>query len=329
MSSTQFLSDEDVQSVFNWTDAVAALRAAYSMASEGAAFPPRAIARGTDVWLRTMTGVLGQGRYMGSKHIAAALPARKVSYLITLFDKKTAALAALIDASFITGARTAATSALVADSLCKAGPLKVAVLGSGFEARMHLRALAAMNRVDSVAIYSPTAARRNQLADELAAQLGLKANAEDSAEHIVSKADLVVCAARSRDETPILLGKWLGDKAVVVSIGSTVPEQREVDSEVVARADLVIADMPEEVSHDTGDMIAARADGIEFASKIHSIPDLLQGRVSVAKARSGIRLYKSVGAGLQDLAVAVMCLERAQSLGLARSLPFSIEPVQK
>ena len=48
---------------------------------------------------------------------------------------------------------------------------------------------------------------------------------------------------------------------MVISIGSTLPEQFEVDTEVIRRAEMIVADVPEEVMHETGDLLAARAAG--------------------------------------------------------------------
>ena len=40
-----------------------------------------------------------------------------------------------------------------------------------------------------------------------------------------------------------------------------------MDEQVIARAAHIVADMPEEVAHDTGDMIAATRAGVEFDAK--------------------------------------------------------------
>jgi ornithine cyclodeaminase/alanine dehydrogenase len=40
-------------------------------------------------------------------------------------------------------------------------------------------------------------------------------------------------------------------------------------------------------------------------------------------------LYKSVGAAIQDLAVAAMCVERARAVGIGSPIPAPIRPVNK
>lgn len=113
---TIFLTDADVRAAFGWTEAVTALRAAYSTPPDEARFPPRTLARGEGLWLRTLSGVPGDGAPMGAKLIAASPRGRRASYLIPLFDQDTVELLALLDGNAITGFRTAATSALAADA---------------------------------------------------------------------------------------------------------------------------------------------------------------------------------------------------------------------
>ena len=102
------------------------------------------------------------------------------------------------------------------------------MLGSGFEARKHLRAVAAVRDLAAARVYSPRADSRQRFADELA-DAGIPVTPAASAAAAVAGADLVICAARSHDETPVLLGRWLEPGMTVVSVGSTVPGQREID----------------------------------------------------------------------------------------------------
>lgn len=325
---TLLLDDAAVQSSFDWNLAIAALRDAYAAADDDARFPTRVIARGGGNWVRTLSGVPGDSGLMGTKIIAGAMGPRQVSYLISLFDQSSAELVALLDGNSITGYRTAATSALAAGLLAAPGPLAVSVIGSGFEAKKHVRALAAVRDLKSVHVYSPRAESRARFAHELT-DLNTAIVPAESPEAAVAGTSLVICAARSYDETPILLGEWLEPGMTVVSIGSTVREQREVDTEVIARADVVIADTVEEVLHDTGDLIAAREAGIDISDRISSLATLVGGSTPGRTGDQQIVLYKSVGSAIQDLAVAAMCVRRAQDSGAGVPLPIRVQPVHK
>ena len=325
---TLVLSDADVRASFDWGSAIKSLHGAYATAGEERRYPNRTVAKGDVNWLRSLTGIPADNSPMGAKIIAGAWKERRVAYLISLFDQDTAELLALMDGNSITGYRTAATSALATDLLARPGAVKVGMIGSGFEAQKHVRALAAVRELASVRVFSPRAKSRARFAAELA-DVDATITPTESAEAVVAGADVVICAARSYDESPILSGSWLEAGQTVVSIGSTVPEQREVDAETMRRADVIIADVLAEVLHETGDSIDARAKGFDPEPKTASLADLTAGIHPGRTSPEEIVLYKSVGAGLQDLAVASMCLERATSLGLGAPLPVRIQPVTK
>jgi len=327
VAPTIFLTDTDVAQLTDWKAAFDALRSAYASTMAPAMVPPRSMARGDGTWLRSLTAVSPSGRHMGCKLIAAGLKAKRASYLISLFDQDGMGLAALIDGNRITGIRTAATVAVAVDAAAPHRTLKVGVIGSGFEARGLLAALAAVRTIASARVFSPTAASRDQFAALFRAEHGLAIEAAGSAREAIAGADVVLCAARSRDERPVLLGEWLEPGMTVASIGSTLPEQREVDEQVIARASLVVADMPEEVAHDTGDMIAATRAGVDFTRKLVPLSDLVAGKFP--RRPEDILVYKSVGSGLQDIITAEMLLARARELGMGTELAHSIVPIAK
>jgi ornithine cyclodeaminase/alanine dehydrogenase len=324
---TLFLTDNDVAELADWRSAFDALRTAYAGSIAPAMVPPRSMARGDGLWLRGLTAISPSGRHMGCKLIAANMKARRASYLVSLFDQQTMELAALIDGNRITGIRTAATAAVAVDQAAPQRPLRVAVIGSGFEAKGLLAALAAVRTIAHTSVFSPTPASRQRFAATFRDEHRLRVDAADSAQAAVAGADVVLCAARSRDETPVLRGEWLAPGMTVVSIGSTLPEQREVDEQVIARATHIVADMPEEVAHDTGDMLAAERAGIDFAGRLVSLADFVAGKVP--RAPEDIVLYKSVGSALQDVITAEMLLALARARGVGTELALSIEPVAK
>lgn len=325
---TLFISDAEVAQLADWNSAVQALRQAYASPINPAMVPPRSMARGEGRWLRGLTAVSPTGGHMGCKLISASVKHRRASYLISLFDETTMGLTALIDGNRVTGIRTAATAAVAVDKAAPNKPLHIAVIGSGFEARGLLLALASIRELAEVKVFSPTPASRERFAEDMRTQEGLSIEPVASSQEAVQGADVVLCAARSRDESPVLRGDWLEPGMTVVSIGSTLPEQREVDERVLERAQLIVADMVEEVAHDTGDMLAAAKANVDVSSKLVSLDDFVAGRVTRENA-SDIVVYKSVGSALQDVITAEMLLARARKKGIGTLLANSIVPVSK
>jgi ornithine cyclodeaminase/alanine dehydrogenase len=324
-----FLTDADVAELSDLPAAIAAIRAAYSAPVDDRRNPGRIFADSTREWMRVMPSVPSSGRLFGAKSINGSFAdGLSVSYLISLFDKETADLVALVDGNRVTGLRTAATSAVGTETIAPRRPLRVGVIGSGFEAQSHTAALSLVTQFASVAVFSPTQKNRESFAESFSRTLGVPVDAVDSAERAVRGADLVLCAARSRDEAPTVEAQWVGDDATVVSIGSTTPAQRELPAELIARATLVVVDGVAEVLHGSGDMLAARAAGVHVEALTASLNAVLLGERAVDLDR-GIRIYKSTGAGLQDIVVAEAVVDLARERGVGTQLPVGIVTTRK
>jgi ornithine cyclodeaminase/alanine dehydrogenase len=300
---------------------IARLRRAYSVPHAPEAHPRRVVARGRGTWMRTLPAAPSNSRFMGAK-IFGAGRARTVNYLIVLFEQETGAICAFLDANHITACRTGATSAMAVDEIAPAGPAVVGMLGSGAEAHAHARAIARVRPVAAMRVFSTSAERRAEFATRIERELGFPCIATQSAEAAVREASVVVAAARSHGEKPILFGDWLRPGMVVVSIGSTLAEQREIDASVVAACDVIVCDTVEEVLEETGDMLAAKAQGIAFEHKLLSLSEVVTGAAKARVAGARLPMFKSVGAGVQDVAVAELALERALASGLATELPI-------
>lgn len=327
-----FVSGDAARRVFTWREAIDVLRASYSQPAAASATPPRTVATVGKAWLRTLPAIPPVGRYFGAKLMGTGVQgvASGIDYVIVLFDRETSRIAAFLDAANITALRTAATSAMALDLLAPRTntaktPLRLAVLGSGLEASNHARAVADVRELSEVLVFSPTPAKRAAFAEAFTRDLGVAARAVDSPQAAVEGADLVLAAARSQGEQPILFGDWLKPRATVVSIGSTIPQQREIDTSVIARSDIIVCDNLHEVQEDTGDMLAAKAAGIAFRDKSFSLNDLASGACDAQVKAAGLRLFKSVGGGLQDIVVAELILYKALAAGLATPLPIQFE----
>jgi alanine dehydrogenase len=322
-----FVSAEAAAAIFRWEDAIAALQAVYARPFDAASVPSRTVASEGRAWLRSLPAMPPGCRHYGAKLMGlsggAAVPA--VEYVIVLFDRETSRIAAFVDAALVTAYRTAATSAAALDRLAPPGLASVAVLGSGLEASMHVRALAAVRPLGEVAVFSPTPERREAFARQAMDDLGVPARAVGNPRDAVAGADIVLAAARSHGEKPILFGDWLRPRATIASIGSTVPQQREIDVSVVERADFIVCDMLDEVLEETGDMIAAAEAGVDVRARSFSLGALMSGALEEQRASANLAMFKSVGSGLQDIVVAELILGKAREAGLVTPLPIAFE----
>jgi alanine dehydrogenase len=204
------------------------------------------------------------------------------------------------------------------------GSVVAAMLGSGSEAHSHARALATVRPLTELRVYSPNAAHREAFARRFTEELGVPVKAVASAKEAVAGATIVIGASRTLDGKPVFEGAWLTQGMLVASIGATLPEHIEIDVAAIERSDLIVADMPGEVMEETGCFRAAHAAGIRFAEKFVSLNDLIAGKTDARLGAAKQPMFRSVGASLQDLAVADLAYRAALSRGVATELPMEL-----
>jgi ectoine utilization protein EutC len=163
------------------------------------------------------------------------------SGLMILFSARTGRVEALLlDNGYLTDVRTAAAGAVAARHLAREDAARAAILGTGMQARMQLRALALVRPIREAAIWGRDAAKAEALAREVAEELDIAVRAEPDAEAAVRGADIVVTTTPAR--TPILMAGWLAPGQHVTAMGSDQASKNELEPACLRRADLYVPD---------------------------------------------------------------------------------------
>lgn len=314
-----WISNQVIDEVLTWPAMIEALRAAYSAEHGPHQGPPRVVARGQGNWMRTLTGVLPSGTVMGAKLFG--LPKQKrARFTIVLMDQTTGNFLAFLDAASITQLRTGATTAMGIDRMAPRGSVTVGVIGSGAEARSHVRALAAVRKINELKVFSRTAENREAFARQFSDELGITCTPCATGKEAARGMSVVLTTTNA--DKPAFEGAWMEEGALLASIGATLPEHWELDNAAIERCDFIVADMPEEIIHDTGCFIHAGKAGIRFEHKFATLNELMQGKLDARLAASKFPMYRSAGNALQDLAVAEVAYREAMKRGLEVELPM-------
>jgi alanine dehydrogenase len=303
----RLLTHEQVKSLVSMSDAIECMERVFREEGEGRTFLPSRLNMKTGRgWLRVGPAALEASGWMGFKAMNL-VPGAGVRYQVHLYEIASGALLAIMDAQHLTTLRTGATSAVATRRLARPGAAVVALLGSGVEARAQLEAMQAEGKVRSARVFSPTAANRERLAVDFRERFGMQIVAVGGAEEAVADADLVLAAVKSTE--PVLLGRWLRPGTHVNSVGTARRDQREIDVEAFERSARIVVDTKEGVFGEAGDAFAAREririDDVDELAKL--VTDEVPGR----RNDSEVTLFKSVGTGLQDIAVAGLIYQRA------------------
>ena len=239
------------------------------------------------------------GDMMGSKLVnvypanaALGLPTHQA--IIAIFRSRTGEPLAIMDGRLITELRTAAVSAVATRLLSSPAAKSLAILGSGVQARAHVRALAQVRTFNQIRVWS----RNPQHAQAFAGEMGAMAT---SAEDAVRGADVVVTCTNS--PTPVLRGEWLKPGVLINAVGAVGTTHRELDDDCMRGA--VIVDSRDAALQESGDVLLAKA-------QIYAeLGELLAGTKPMPKAE--VTVFKSLGLAVEDLAAARLVLEKLQS----------------
>jgi ornithine cyclodeaminase/alanine dehydrogenase-like protein (mu-crystallin family) len=224
------------------------------------------------------------------------LPFIHASYV--LFDAETQAPEAVLDGSALTALRTAAVSGLATRLLSRVDAHRLVLFGAGVQARAHLEAMCAVRPVTDLTVVSRSAGPAEALVAE-GRERGLTARPGEA--NAVGEADLLCTCTTAA--APLFDGSTLSSGAHVNAIGSYLPETREVDSETVRRAKVVVESRDVALA-EAGDLLIPIREGVVQAG--HIVADLAETvrGVDVRRSSEDVTLFKSVGMAFEDLVVA-------------------------
>lgn len=320
------LSGAELQQLLDREALIAAMAEAMRAYSTGEALAPlRTMTRlpgGTVRLLVAMPGFVGgeggSGEALGAK-LVSVYPANTARGLeshygaVIVFDPESGRPVALMDGTFITTARTAAVSAVSVQQLAQPDAAVLAIIGAGVQGRAHVWALAGARPFREARIASRTAAHARALAESAGPHLPFPVCAVAGAQAAVEGADVVVTATSAAE--PVLQRAWLKPGAHIVAVGSSTPGARELDSETVRDA-LLVVDSRAGALNEAGDILTPLREGLIAETHVHAeLGELLAGTRPGRTSPEQLTLYKSLGLAVQDVAAARLALDRARAAG--------------
>jgi thiomorpholine-carboxylate dehydrogenase len=301
-----YISEHEVRAVLTYEALIPVIRQALIDYSAGLVDQPaRTILRAGNAegfrngWFAVMPVIAGD--VMGVKTVTfypgnAELGLHTHLAMIELLSRATGEPLAVMDGRVITEMRTAAVSAVALDALAPAGATSLGILGSGVQARSHIKALKQVRpALNDIRIWSRTAANAERLAEET----GARSVAIEEA----AAADVVLTVTASPG--PVLDGRWLTSHALVLAVGATGASLRELDDEAMLSS-YVVAESRSCAERESGDV---RLSGAKVQAEIGEI---LSGSISAPLGRRVV--FKSVGMAIEDLTAARLVWQARSSM---------------
>jgi ornithine cyclodeaminase/alanine dehydrogenase-like protein (mu-crystallin family) len=223
-----------------------------------------------------------------------------VTGLVLLSDASNGMLKAAFDAAAVTALRTGAAAVLAAETLGRDGD--AAVIGAGVNGRAVAETFIARGR--RTLLYDVDESRASAVAAAVGAEVATRAQA------LAAAAVVTVTPAREQIFEPGSLRA--GQHASLM--GADGPGKGEIAVDEMARVRMFCDDW-EQASHN-GDLAHALDAGVISRADVTALGDVLSGQAAGRSANDEITVFDSTGLAIQDLAIALAALERADELDL-------------
>jgi alanine dehydrogenase len=317
-----FLTEKDVESLLTVPDAFSVLEGPIREQGEGAASTrPRQISRMPEASVSVLQGAIPSLQSMGFKTYTVS--PEGVRFWVMLFGGN-GEMDAIIEAETLGMIRTGATAGIATKHLSRKESSTVGILGTGYQAPALLEAVCQARKIEKILAWSPTRENVLKFCERMSRKLGVPVEPADSPKAAVQAVDVVVTITSAKD--PVLQGDWLREGTHINMVGAMKPAYREADDRTIDRANLLVADDWRQTQEESGEFRKAAEEGRLDWARVKELSAIVAGKVAGRTAASDITLFKSLGIGLWDVAVARRIYQLAVERKLGVNLPITQKP---
>jgi ornithine cyclodeaminase/alanine dehydrogenase len=239
---------------------------------------------------------------------------------VFLFDARNGLPVCMMEAGWVTGLKTGASTAVTASSLADPNLKTVAIFGAGLQGKMHTRALAQRFKLETVWLFDLFPDVASKAAADLSSELGITVKAVhlNERENVVRKSDIVITVTTG--DQPLVQFDWLKNNAFVAKLGSYT----EIDLDVILKADKVVVDNWHYVSQRIPELKRLHEDRLFGFEDIHAEwPEIVGGRIVGREKTDEIIVYIALGIWGEYAAILPEVYRQAKNKKLGQKLPFS------
>jgi ornithine cyclodeaminase/alanine dehydrogenase-like protein (mu-crystallin family) len=225
---------------------------------------------------------------------------------------------------------TAITSAVGTKHLARLDCQVLGIYGTGRQARRHLKVMCTLRPIKRVQIYSRSPERRKAFCALMEPHVDAEIVPVNDPREVPRNADLIVCATGSN--IPVLFGDWLEPGMHVTSIVGSNKEllaeglvsrpRRELDDEVLAKAEVIVATLKQQgIQDEQGDFIEPIQTGVITWSDVKELAYLVAGKVTGRTSSRQITLFKqNSDQGVGFMALARLAHDKARNAGMGMEI---------
>lgn len=306
------IREDEVNELINMSQAADAVEEAFRQYGVGTAFnnPRSRIKIGGEI-LHVLPAAIPEMDALGLKSYTAFRGG--IRFLILLYSAKTGELKALMQAQRIGALRTGGVASVAIKHMSNERSQKGALFGAGAMAGAMLEGMANARAFDSIRVFALNTERLRTFCSDMSERLSLDITPAETADEAIAEANVVVTMTTSKE--PVFDGKKLQNGTTVVAAGSNLLQKREIDSTVIRRSARIVVESIDQSQLEAGDLFVPIDAGHLHWNQVHELSELVLGHNPGRTTEDEINLFKSVGLGLQDMAVAAQVYEAAVRSG--------------
>ena len=227
------------------------------------------------------------------------------SGLMLLFDQKTGKNVALLsDEAYLTDVRTAVAGAICAEQFANEIHC-IGVIGTGLQARMQVEYLKKITACRKVMVWGRNPKKSEEYSSYMI-KLGFKVKICDSPKHVTDTCNLIITTTAATE--PILFADDIQPGTHITAMGSDTPAKQELDSNILGKADCVIADSISQCI-ERGEISHAIKDGKLTKNNLVELGHVLNGQHPGRTSQDQITVSDLTGVAVQDIQIATAVYE--------------------
>jgi alanine dehydrogenase len=310
-----WISEAEVTSLLDMGAAMAALEQGLRMEARGEA---------TNMTKTHVAWSGGNLHAIGASFTAAGIVGTKTwaftpkgsTPLLILFDGRSGALLAVIEAFALGQLRTASASGVATLRLARPEARTLAIIGTGEQALPQVAAVAAVRPIESVRVFGRNPDRRAAFVRRVGEELGVAAAGAESVAAAVDGAEVITLVTRATE--PFLRSAMVARGAHVNAVGAITPERLEFEPEILDRCDPIAVDSVDQTKRLSREFMTYFEQGRKPWSAVLPLSALV---ASPVPRGSDLTLFKAMGMGISDLSLGIQCYRLAAEQGLGRNIP--------
>ena len=317
--ATLWISEVDVRALMDMRKAISALKHGLLLEARGQALnmTKTHISWGNGSTLHAIGAVFPEAGFVATKTWAHTHAGAQP--LLVLFDSNNGSLLAVIEAFALGQLRTGAISGIATERLARPEADEFAIVGTGKQAMPQVRAILAVRPIRRVHVFGRNEEKRAQFAAQVQKEFGVEAVSESTIEAAVKDAAIITVVTRATQ--PILDASTIAPGTHINAVGAIVPGRFELAKSVLERADLVVADSVFQARKLASELIEFYGEDASRWAGVRSLADIIASG-TLRPPNSDITIFKSLGMGISDLALAIEIYREAVKMGTGRDSAY-------